>query len=326
MAGKRTVAEWEALAVDVLLDMLHEHLAVTVSEMEARASDRTWNRDICPRPINPHHLGTARQALLIGGQIVPSIARTRGGGSTPGIDVTTWSLAHIARTRAVATEAARKRLLTARHDGWARRGGARRGLIGAAGEEAMHQALLHAGCYANVRHSTHDALGVDLRKLGEVDLTAGLYDDSDPATPVAITLMVEVKNTRHWHYDDSARDTDGDLRRFLRKAATVQKARPGALVCPVVVVRKAQQTLIDFGIQAGFVVASTERQLVLPDHDILRAPEHFDQVRDELGYADLRLLERGQSTTYHRGIATKHIPKNARASATLWQSTHAAFL
>ncbi|MBA3249100.1 MAG: hypothetical protein H0T66_02055, partial [Geodermatophilaceae bacterium] len=128
------------------------------------------------------------------------------------------------------------------------------------------------------------------------------------------------------HYADTAADAKGDLRRFLRKAAIVQLERPEALVCPVIVTRKAQTTLVGLGRVDGFLVASTDVQVVLPDHEILAEPEHFEQVRDELGYADLRLYTPGTTTPYHRGIAATHIPRNARASAELWRQRSHEYL
>ena len=59
----RTVPEWEELARLVILDMLEQLHAVTINEMEARASDRTWNPAVAPTVINPHHLTTARSHL-----------------------------------------------------------------------------------------------------------------------------------------------------------------------------------------------------------------------------------------------------------------------
>ena len=238
-------------------------------------------------------------------------------------------------TKATAAVAARKRLLTARHDGWARRGGAGRGLIGAAGEIAMRHALDATGRFAPLHHSVTTVLGIDLATYGEVDFVCGYYDTSDEEDPVAVTVIIEVKNTRGWHYASDTDDAkpglhreEGELRRFLRKAAIVQEQRPHALICPVVIVRKANITLVRLGQSAGFLVASTEAQVVLADHAIMEASHHFDEVRNELGYHDLRLLDPPArvTTNYHRGIASKHIPSNARAAAEDWASNYSDWL
>lgn len=304
--------------------MLDDHGAVTVSEMEARASDRTYDSHVFPAKIDPHHFVWAREALqgVEGVEIVPTTERTRSGRS-----VTTWSTIENHGRKAVGRIAGRKRLLTDRHAGWGQRGGGGHGLLGAAGEGAMVKAFREAEIYAGIQHSVTSILGVDVTDLGEVDIVSGLYDTSNPNDPAAITVMTEVKNTRSWFYDSTVTEDDGELRKFLRKAARVQAARPDALICPVFVLRCAQYTLIAAGNDHGFLTASVQNQLVLQDHDISRNPTHFDEVRDELGYADLRLITTAEtSTPFHRGIATKHIPKNARATALRWRDTHTQFL
>ena len=139
-------------------------------------------------------------------------------------------------------------------------------------------------------------------------------------------MLIEVKNTRQWYYDDEVNDPRDAVRRFLRKAAKVQAERPGALVCPVFVARRAQQTLIRAGHETGFLVASTDAQVALVDHEMERSRASFAEVRDELGYLDMRQLRAGQTTNFHRGIASKHIPKNARAAAERWQAAHHRYL
>lgn len=301
--------------------MLDRHHAMTASEMEARASDRTWDPMIIGSRIDPHHLTTARDQLLRADRIRLTTGSTRGGHS-----VITWSRAGRESTRVTIDVAARKRLLTARHTGWATRGGNGIGLIGAAGEAAAQVALHETGAYSNIIRSTVNVLDVDLTALGEVDLSCGYFDASDPAQPVAVTVMIEVKNTRHWHYAQDVDDKNGDIRKFLKKAAHIQLHRPNALICPVVLVRRAQQTLVQLGESDGFLVASTDSQVVLPDHDIDRSPKHFAEVRDELGYGDLRLLRAGQTTRYHSGILGKYVPKRAREFAEMWRQTFPQYI
>jgi AcrR family transcriptional regulator len=93
--------------------------------------------------------------------------------------------------------AQRKRLLTARHNGWSRRGGAGRGLIGRAGEDALADALRSPrSLLTRPTGSTTEVLGVDLSGLGEIDNSAFYIDDADPADPQMVTVVFEVKNTR----------------------------------------------------------------------------------------------------------------------------------
>jgi hypothetical protein len=54
---------WDDAAEVVLLDMLNTHYAVTVSEIEARGSDRVYNTLLWPRPINPHHFTLALREM-----------------------------------------------------------------------------------------------------------------------------------------------------------------------------------------------------------------------------------------------------------------------
>ena len=187
---------WREHAPAVVVDLLATHHAVTVREMEARAADRVWNPMVCPYPIQPHHLTNARQELAAVGDIVPTSLPTR---SHPE-PITTWSLpVRRGLTGLIEDTAARKRLLTARHNGWSERGGAGRGLIGKAGEDAMAGALADPGCpLTNVTGSTNEALGLDLNVtgLGEIDNSGFYVDQTDLGAPSLIYVMIEVKNTR----------------------------------------------------------------------------------------------------------------------------------
>ncbi len=85
--------------------------------------------------------------------------------------------------RLILAAASCKRLLTARHNGWALRGGAGRGLIGRAGEDAVHAAMIDQRSHlTQVSGSTSQLLGVPL--IGELDNSAYYVDDSD-GSPVA---------------------------------------------------------------------------------------------------------------------------------------------
>lgn len=148
---------WDEAAKAVLLDMLDTHHAMTVSEIEARGSDRTYDALKWPWPINPHHFTNARSQLAISGVIESTSASTR---SHPG-PIITWSRpATRGIGRRIANAAARKRLLTARHAGWAQRGGAGRGLIGRAGEDAVATAMIEASNISHVSGSTAALSGV----------------------------------------------------------------------------------------------------------------------------------------------------------------------
>jgi len=308
------VEAWHAAAREVVLGILEQEHAVTLTEIEARASDRTWNPTVWPWPINPHHLTTARQELFLEGVVAPTSSGTRSH-PTP---ITTWSLAATAgRTRRIADAAARKRLLTARHAGWARRGGAGRGLIGAAGESAALEAFRNPQSQVNqVESSVRSLLGVPL--LGEVDL-AGYYVDvvTDPTQPAVVTIMVEVKNTRGWYYPD-----DPDLLGFLAKASHLQQERPDALILPVFLCRRFQYTLWELGSRHGFLPGQVENQLVLSDNELDQAS--LAEVSFGLGFEDLRLG--GRPTNRHLGLVNTAIPRRAREYAELWRDSYEEYL
>ncbi len=123
--GQDSAEYWLESARKVVLDMLDVHHAVTASEMEARASDRTWKTSLCPYPINPHWFVNARNQLLGEGLIEVTDAPSRGHPDP----IRTWHLPPLrGRLRLIENTSARKRLLTARHAGWSGRGGAGRGL------------------------------------------------------------------------------------------------------------------------------------------------------------------------------------------------------
>jgi hypothetical protein len=306
--------EWHERGKAALLDILDRRHACTISEIEAHCADRTGH-GAGPWSVNPHHLTNARIELLRAGAIEYTDASTR---SHPGL-IRTWSLPPTyGRKSKIDAAAARKRLLTARHNGWSERGGRNLGLIGAAGEDAVSTALTSAGsAVLEPTGPVSRILDVDLKsaRLGELDNTGTVIDRSDAADPKLVTVLVEVKNTREWIYD-----TNDGLVRFLGKAAYVQAARPDQLILPVFICRQFQVTAWRLGERHGFLPAMVEQQLVLPDHDNI--PESFAEVRDEL-YPDLVLG--AKPTNRHLGIARQGIAKYANR-AELWRQHHVLYL
>lgn len=86
--------------------------------------------------------------------------------------------------------------------------------------------------------------------------------------------------------------------------------------------RRAHDTLVKLGKEHGFLVASTSSQLVKSDNEL--TSEAFAEVRDELGYADM-LLDR-ETTNYHRGIASKMIPKHVTEASEIWRRHYTQYL
>lgn len=312
----RSEDEWHELARAAVLRLLEREHAVTIVEMEAKVSDRTYDPAVCPDPINPHHLTTARHTLEAEGRIMPTTApaKSKDHEGEPH-QVTTWSPppAYGVKT-AIEKAADRKRALMARWLSWGTRH-----LLGHAGESALAVALEHTGELTQSSGSTQVVLGVD---VGEVDNTAVFVDRSEPTQLTAIQVMFEVKNTREYYYAN-----DEDVLDFLAKAATVQAARPRQLVLPVFVCRRWQFTLWRQGEALGFLPAMVSEQVVRKDPDLGldEWTQRFNEVRNEL-LPDIRSIAAGQTTNRHLGIVNKLVPTRARQYAALWGENHAAFL
>jgi hypothetical protein len=212
--------------------------------------------------------------------------------------------------------AQRKRLLTARHNGWSQRGGNGLGLIGRAGENALDQALRHPDCpLQGPLGSTRTLLDVEL--LGEIDNHGYLVDLTDPSDPTAITVMFEVKNRRQHYYA-----ADAAVLRFLANAAHLQHERPDRLIFPVFVCRRYQYTLWNHGKQHGYLPVTVANQLVLGDHELDQAS--LEEVRTGLGYSDLRLGD--TPTNRHLGMARTSLRKYGRERAEQWRVSYRQFL
>lgn len=75
--ASRTPEQWTDLAVAAVRALLEREHAVTLVEMEAKLSDQTYDPMICPDPIEPHHLTTARRILGHSGDIQSTTATTK---------------------------------------------------------------------------------------------------------------------------------------------------------------------------------------------------------------------------------------------------------
>lgn len=308
--------EWEDAAERVLLEMLAREESVTIREIEARGSDRVYDPEVWPHPINPHHFTNARNRL--GDRIVETAEPSTG----HPVPISTWSLRpRYGQSEAIKRTAARKRLLTARHAGWAKRGsvvkGVARGLIGGAGEDAAHAAMLEAqtaGIITRVSGATRTVLR--LATPGEIDNTAWYLDESTDS-PVPILIVVEVKNTRDWHYPNSR-----EMLHFLEKAATIQADHPDVLMMPLFAARQCQYTTWALGQEHGFLPASAKHQVVKGDFEL--TPERFEEVRAGLGFEDMILTS--DPTPQLRGLMATSIPKYALERAELWAEHHHLYL
>ena len=309
---RRSEDEWADAARRVLLAVIDREHAVTIRELEARASDRVYHPQIDPFPIDPDLLGKARPELLQEGAISFTSAPSRQHPEP----ITTW---HREPTRGmqerINTTSARKRLLTVRHNGWGNRGGAGRGLIGAAGESAAHKAMMTAqglGSITGVTGSIDEVLGV---RAGEIDNSAFVIDRSDGLQ--LIQILVEVKNQRPWYYPKNP-----ELQTFLQKAALIQDANPNQLILPVLVARRRHQSTWENGEEVGYLPTYCGAQMVRSDSEL--DEKLFNEVRVGLGYDDMILGD--EPTNRHLGIMRDAIPKFDLRRARSWSQSYVDYL
>lgn len=231
-------------------------------------------------------------------------APTRGGRH-----IGTWHLTADAGIRtAIERAATRKRLLTARHDGWAATSERNpKGLIGQAGETVVRRLLESLDPYSHIVWDAGHALGTHIPG-GTVDASTFLTV-SIAGIPTALTALVEVKNQRQWFYP-----TNRQLHRFLAKGANLQVANPGVPIVPVFVSSWRHDSTLRLGKLLGFYAISYRVQYVLDRAEI--EPRLFTEVVQELGYSDLR---RGVEPNINLRHALEiSLPRDAPASARRW--------
>jgi len=288
-----------------MLRLLEAEHAALWPEIEAKLADR-------PNGPQPHILTKARQELLRERVIDETTSATRGGRN-----VSVWHLRELrGRERHVLDAAARKRLLYARSQSWnSPRKGYPRGLLGPAGEEVLHRSLLVASPYG---YKLQNPDGGEVRHLlgspvegGPLDSAAFLTTlDLEELPGRPIVLPIEVKNVRHWIYPSSS-----ELFQLLHKAALLQIARPELDFVPVLLCRRRSFFLWAMGKELGFFPIEVAAQYVLP-----RAPidfDHFNEVRNELGYTDLSLSEDPSPRLVQ--ALTSSLPREAARYAARWK-------
>ena len=293
--------DWVELGKTTILDILDREYAATVREFEARASNSVWGKNASH--IDPDLLSQARRELLTEGRIQADSASTKGGRT-----VTTFSPSNqrLISTR-ISLAAARKRLLTSRHQSWShstdRYPG---GLIGRAGEEALINALRDLDPYSYVDHGTAKYDGVAIAG-GPLDASAFLTTPSVP--PISFLVLAEMKNQRQWFYAG-----EPQLHRFLFKAASLQVAHPDVPILPVFVSSRRHNTAYQLGRELGFYAVRYEAQYVLPMSEV--PEESLAEVAVELGFIDLR-----RSTTPNNRLKRalgQSLPRNAQEVAERW--------
>lgn len=313
---KLNSGQWDALAYAAVLALLAEEHAAVWPEIEAKLAERA-HPSFPPGigHIDPHHLQNARHRLLQEGRIEQIFGPTRGGG-TVGVFAPTERRG---RKTAFEQAAGRKRLLQARYLGWARASARGPNMIGAAGERVAHASLLRAA-QAGVGYrllNPHPEGGQVAQVLGQavpigpVDDAAYLVADGPAGTIIPVTVLIEVKNLRHWIYSSSA-----EVFQLLEKAARLQRARPEQAFVPVLVCRRAHFTAFQMARDLGFLILYTIQQPILPHSEVPAAL--LAEVRDELGY-DL-----AQSLDPHPFLAdafARTLPQGAARIAERWRVT-----
>jgi hypothetical protein len=298
--------QYVARGKQAIHDLLAKEHAAVWPEIEAKISERPQGA------IWPHLLSKAREALVREGEIAEARAKTRGGR-----EVAVWHLADLTgRERAFADASGRKRLLYTRFQSWsAARRGFPQGLIGPAGEAVLHRSLTEAAPHgyrlvhpdgAQVRH----LLGNPVQG-GPLDHAAILQlvdPDGRPAGPVVVPI--EVKNIRHWIYPTSA-----ELFQLLHKAALLQIANRDQSILPVLVCRRRNYYTWQMGLELGFLPLEVHYQFLLPRSVI--DVKHLNEVRNELGYRDLKLSEDAEPRLVQ--AFTNSVPRDAASYAERWK-------
>lgn len=299
--------EYAAQAVARVREVLDGELAVVQPELIARISERYFLGE--RGNVDPHHVTTALRVLASSGEIVYRTETTKGGG-----DVTTIEVADRSRrSTAVDRAAARKRALYARYHGWANSSVRHpRGRIGPAGEAAVRAGVMASGKLLPASGpdagEVRSVLGIALR--GPADSGGLMIPVDNQGIPgVPVTVVIEVKNIRSWVYPQSE-----ELFQLLDKAATVQEQRPDQPIVPVLVCRRAHETLYPMAKQFGFFVIDAGRQWAgaVTDDELL-------PVRNELDFTDLHAGEEASARVRDRFRET--LPVHCTRFADEWART-----
>ncbi|WP_280357499.1 hypothetical protein [Nocardia otitidiscaviarum] len=296
-----------ARARTALLELLENELAVVWSEAEAKLGAEVRGHRH-PDAIYPHHLTTAKNELLAERKITATEGETRGGS-----EIQTFSPADTKRrTTRIRQAAQRKRLLMARFRGWAHGPKNSHGQIGPAGEAAVRQALIASTNFAleNSGGEVAEILGVKLK--GSLDAGGWLTLFGTNHVPKGTACVaLEVKNIRDFIYPNSH-----ELYQVLDKAAHLQRERPDALVHPVLVCRRVNHTLFFMAYELGFKVVQTQRQYI-------RGVEidPLNEVRAELGFLDLTLLDPATPDPHLIKAFRQQIPKDADEYCERWRDS-----
>jgi hypothetical protein len=306
----RTAAEYVEMAEAGIVDLLRQDHAVLWSEAQARISDTRWPS--LPAPVQPHHMTTARKALLARKRIVESAETTHGGHRV--------GVLHLRDTQGIKTQisraASRKRALFATYLSWLTpHSGYPLGFVGSAGERVAHASMVAAAPHGlrlerpeggDVAH----LLGEEVQG-GPLDGAIWLQVTNAVGLPVANVLCpVEVKNIRHWIYPSA-----DELHQLLHKSAHLQIRHPDLLICPILITRRKSFTANAMSRELGFRILDVRKQFVLPITDV--DLDVLARLQSELGFVDLVAQDGSDSGLV---AALDSVAKTAVQNAMNWKT------
>ena len=250
MASPAEYVEWAKQAIVALVE---DQLAVVWPEVEAKIADA--KHPSVPVKIDPNHLQTAREELLLEGLIVESLAITRGGRAVtllvPG--------EQRRKKRAIEQASSRKRLLYARYLGWAAGSPGHRGVVGPALEMVVQASLTSAAPFNGYRienpegGETSSLCGAHLPTgMGSLDNGFSYINWTDQRR---LAVPIEAKNLRDWIFPTST-----EVYQLLFKAAVLQVQLRDVDLLPVIVCRRAHRTLFRMAKDVGFHVIESARE------------------------------------------------------------------
>ena len=312
--AKFSADQYRAFAAAAIQDLVLSEGAAVWDEIEAKVADTPWRT--APQRIDPHHLTTARRALIsqADGQIVEHQNPSKGGHIVP----TLQPRDQTDRITAIADVAQRKRALHSRYMSWAMGNRGERNRIGPAGELFFHSSLMASTAFGYMPLKPQ---GGDIPRLldepvpgGPVDNAAWLTVPNEVGPPKNYLVVIEVKNVRSWIYPAKE-----ELYQILEKSARLANAHPDVPIIPVLVCRRSSYLVGVMGKDLGFVVLSFDKQpIIWPESDT----RLLDEVIAELAYDLLAIPSSFEDVPPSErivGALKNALPVIAERTATTWE-------
>jgi hypothetical protein len=148
---------------------------------------------------------------------------------------------------------------------------------------------------------------------GDLDDSAYLTVLDEDGIPRPITLLIEVKNIRHWIYPSSS-----ELYQLLDKAARLQLAHPDLFLLPVLICRRANYVTFVMAKSLGFWVMYMTYQPILPHSSV--SARALGEVCRGLGY---NIVATSDPHDFLVDSYRNVLPKAARGVAETWSRSAA---